>query len=339
MCGTVGLFLGCSAVTLCPKKLLAGGMSEASEQTAEYKSPFGSWYERSTVRRNPRRIVSEREPGEYYFAPELTPLTRHPLVTELRPELFDQVLVRQLLRYLHFTTVLETLVVNRTVLGIANGSIGVDVPDEMRLDAYKIYCDEAYHALFSADLTRQVRTLTGVTTQEPQDPFFLRRLQGLLQEVPRDLAPIVDILFVVVSETLISAQLSEIPSGGRLVPAVRDVVRDHALDEGRHHAYFAAFLRYLWGSLSPAQRKAAALHVPRLIRIFIDPDEPSIRSELTSYGISQDGARQIVAELFPAELVATHAGSAAKQTVRYFVDLGVLDDLEVHEAFVTAGLV
>ncbi|MFG2349684.1 diiron oxygenase [Streptomyces phaeochromogenes] len=347
MCGTVGLFLGCSAVSFCPKRVLAddaseraGGAGTGKEERGEieYRSPFHSWYERSTVRRSPRRILTGQQPGGYYFAPELVPLARHSLITELRPELFDQVLIRQLLRYLHFTTVLENLVVNRTVLGIANGSIGVAVPDEMRLDAYKVYCDEAYHTLFSADLAQQVQQATRMRSEELSEPFFLRRLRELLEEAPDDLAPLVEILFVVVSETLISAQLSEIPSSKQLIPAVRDVVRDHAVDEGRHHAYFAIFLRFLWGSLDAAQRRSAALYVPRLIRMFIDPDETSVHAELLSYGLSRDDAHRVVGELFPEEIVAAHARSTARQTVRYFADLDVMDDGEIHEEFLKYGL-
>ncbi|MFE2205069.1 diiron oxygenase [Streptomyces rubiginosohelvolus] len=347
MCGTVGLFLGCSAVSFCPKRVLAdsgiasddgtGNLAESTEEDT-YRSPFQSWYERSTVRRAPRRVLSDQQAGQYYFAPELVPLARHSLVTELRPELFDQVLVRQLLRYLHFTSVLENVVVNRTVLGIANGSIGIPLPDAMRLDAYKVYCDEAYHALFSVDMAQQVREATGIGSDDTAEPFFLWRLRALLEEAPHDLAPLVEMLFVVVSETLISAQLSEIPSSKQLVPAVRDVVRDHAVDEGRHHAYFAMFLRHLWGSLDAAQRRAAALYVPRLIRLFIDPDEPATHAELLSYGLSRDEAHRVVGELFPEHVVAAHARATARQTVQYFVDLDVLDHAQVHEEFVRTGL-
>lgn len=347
MCGTVGLFLGCPAVSFCPKKILIAGSTAGVDrdmdwsrttEPVEYKSPFRNWHERASVRQAPRRLLQDPEPGQHFFSPELVPLAQHPVITELRPELFDEVLVRQLLRYLHFTAVLENLVVNRTILGIAHGSIAVDIPDEMRMDAFKLYCDEAYHALFSADMTRQIEEATGIRSNEAREPYFLVRLRELLAEAPENLAPLIEILFVVVSETLISAQLSEIPSSAQLVPAIQEVIQDHARDEGRHHAYFVAYLRYLWGALDSRQRRAAALFVPRLIRIFVDPDACSIQQELTGYGISRDGSRQILDEIFPEKLVSEHARLTARQTIRYFVDLGIMEDEQVREEFMKHGL-
>ncbi|WP_345942367.1 diiron oxygenase [Streptomyces sp. SID2888] len=165
---------------------------------------------------------------------------------------FEEVLVQHLYRYLDFTARLEYIVVNRTVLGIAHGSIDVELPEEMRFDAYKIYCDEAYHTLFSVDLSRQVQQRTGIVPRPLDEPYFLVRLRQILEELPDEHRALAEMLFVIVSETLISSTLAEIPERPDVVAAVRGTTRDHALDEGRPHAYFAAFLRYLWGQLSPA---------------------------------------------------------------------------------------
>ncbi|MET9889177.1 diiron oxygenase [Streptomyces sp. NPDC006465] len=359
MCGTVGLFMGCTAVSLCPKQALMAGREETAgpgtdPEGAEgpagslvapddpYVSPFRNWYERSTVRAGKRRELTPLEPEQHFFAPELVPLASHPLVQGLRedrPELYQEVLVRHLYRYLDFTAKLEHLVVNRTVLGIAHGTVGIELPDAMRLDAFKIYCDEAYHALFSADLAGQVRETTGVRCELPPVPYFMARLERFLEETPQDLRALTEILFVIVSETLISAQLSEMSNDPTVVPAVRETVRDHALDEGKHHAYFAVFLRHLWGQLPPTTRRRAALQVPRLIRIFIDPDVDSMESEIRGYGISRDGAKQIVGELFPDAAVDGYARGVAQQTVRHFASVGALNDAQVREEFAAYGLI
>ncbi|POX58221.1 hypothetical protein C3492_39255 [Streptomyces sp. Ru62] len=340
MCGTVGLFMGCSAVSLCPKQALLDQRADRSGPD-EYVSPFRNWHERATVRTAPRRELTALDAGQALFAPELVPLASHPLIAALRderPDVYRDVLVRHLYRYLDFTAKLEHLVVNRTVLGIAHGTIGVRLPDAMRLDAFKIYCDEAYHALFSADLTRQVSALTRVSARLPEVPYFITRLERFLEETPGDLAALTEILFVVVSETLITAQLSDMGNDQGIAPAVRETVRDHALDEGRHHAYFAIFLRHLWGQLTPAVRHRAALQVPRLIRIFTDPDVPSVEAEITGYGLARDDAKRIVAELFPDAAVAAYAKNVAQQTVRHFASVGALDDEQVRTEFATHGL-
>lgn len=355
MCGIVGLFTGCSALTYCPRRALTptgtrtngqdappkSGKSEEAGGPGEpsYTSPFSRWDERAAVRRSPRRVLDDSDsPTSRYFSPDLVPVARHRLVTGLRPELFDEILVQHLYRYLDFTAKLETVVVNRTVLGIATGSVGIGLPEDMRFDAYKIYCDEAYHALFSVDLMRQVREATGIRPLLPEQPYFLRRLAEIQESLPPEERPLAELLFVTVSETLISASLAELPADATVLPAVRESIRDHSADEGRHHAYFAMFLRYLWASLDPAGRRAAALLVPRLITAFLQPDRDAIRGELLAYGLGRDDAEQVLAEVYDEETVATHTRATAKRTLHYFTALDVLDDPRAKEEFHAYGL-
>ncbi|MEU1513136.1 diiron oxygenase [Streptomyces sp. NPDC005811] len=353
MCGTVGMFVGCSALMYCPRRLLQGpgpGTDPAGqeEQTASpdpsepsalepgagvaglptYRSPFRTWYERSSVRSAPRRLLvaEDGSAGLRLFPPDLVPVTRHPLVRALPAERFQEVLVQHLYRYLDFTAKLEYLVVNRTVLGIARGSVGVSVPDEMRLDAFKMYCDEAYHTLFSADLAMQVRHATGIAPRLPDEPFFLRRLQEILDELPTADRPLAELLFVIVSETLISASLAELPQRDEVASAVTGTIRDHALDEGRHHAYFAHFLQRLWAELDPAERRTASRLVPRLMDAFLRPDLDALREELTGYGLSKDDAEQVLAEVYTPKVLGAHFRATSQQTRRYFHELGAFDD-------------
>lgn len=349
MCGLAGMFVGCAAVDYCPKRLLGdqlqhgGGpgsdlWSATDPGGSEYRSPFTRWDSRAAVRTAPRRELAADDDG-LFFSPELVPVARHPLVAGIRPDMFREVLVQHLYRYLDFTTKLEHLVVNRTVLGIAHGMVSIELPQQMRFDAYKIYCDEAYHAVFSQDLLRQTVAHTQITPRLPQAPYFLVRLQQLQEGVESELRSLVELLFVVISETLISGTLAAIPSDPQVVPAVDDIIRDHAADEGRHHAYFAAFLRIMWGWLTPEERTASALLVPDLVDAFLQPDRSASREELLGYGLSEDAVEQVIAECWPDALVRKTVAASAERTVFYFRELGVLDDPRVAERFAEAGLV
>jgi hypothetical protein len=306
----------------------------ASGAGPEYRSPFGGWFDRATVRRGPRRLLDDGGgDGRYLFSPDLVPLAAHPAVRALPPPSFARVLIQHLYRYLHFTASLEHLVVNRTVLGVAHGTLGVELPEAMRFDAYKIYCDEAYHALVAADLARQVRARTGVPPLPEGTPYFLRRLAEIQDALGPELAPLVELLFVVCSETLISATLADVPDDPRVAGAVRATIRDHALDEGRHHAYFAALLRFLWGQLDPATRRTAGRLVPELVMTFLRPDLPALRAELVGLGMTLDAAEEVLAEVYDAATVAASAQATARATVRHFADLGALDDGAVRAEF------
>jgi hypothetical protein len=241
-------------------------------------------------------------------------------------------LIQHLYRYLDFTAKLEALVVNRTALGIALGTVGVDLPAEMRFDAYRIYCDEAYHTLFSVDLARQVEAATGVAPVLPDTPYFLHRLAAIQQEAAPEDRALVELLFVIISETLISATLAEVPDSDDVVPTVRETVADHAQDEGRHHAYFAVFLKFLWGQLTRAQRQRAALWVPRLADAFLGPDLAAVRGELTGYGMRRTEVDQVLAETFAADRTGRHRTAMARHTLRYFEELDAFDSQEGREA-------
>ncbi|SCF24421.1 P-aminobenzoate N-oxygenase AurF [Micromonospora matsumotoense] len=272
------------------------------------------------------------------FPPELVALTRHDMVRALPPALFEQILTQHLYRYLDFTTKLELLVVNKTVLAIANGGVDLHLPDEMVFDAYKIYCDEAYHALFSADLIRQVHARTGLPPQLDERPYFLTQLRRLQESVEPQLRALVELLFVVCSETLISATLAEVPDDPRVDTAVRRSIRDHAADERRHHAYFAAFLKFLWYEMDSGQRRAMARLLPDLLLAFLRPDLPAIRCELAGYGFNRDQIEQILAEVYDDGTVNAYARDTSRQTMRYFAAVGVLEDQAACNRFAELGL-
>lgn len=345
MCGIAGLFIGCPALAACPKKALAALAGTAGPEEAgpgdvapEYRTPFATWFERSSVRQAPRRVLEEDE-DKHAFSPDLVPLAGHELVRALPDEVFEQVLTQHLYRYLDFTTKLEHLVVNRTVLGIAHRTVGVELPDEMVFDAYKIYCDEAYHAVFSVDLLRQVRARTGIAPRLAAEPYFTTRLRQLQESLAPELRPLAELLFVVCSETLISATLAEVPDDPRVHAAVRDTIRDHAQDEGRHHAYFASFLKHLWNQLDAPVRRELGPLLPDLVLAFLHPDLPAVRGELLGYGLSRDDAEHVIAEVYEERKVREYARDTARLTLRHFASVGVFDDPAARDRFEELGLV
>jgi P-aminobenzoate N-oxygenase AurF len=331
MCGTIGMFIGCQAVMFCPRGQLLGSSesgagtpassSDTAAEDAGYRSPLGTWHDRAAVRANPRRRISADAGNLLFFSPDLVPVAAHPLVRALPEHVFRQILIQHLYRYLDFTAKLESIVVNRAVLSMALGTVGVRLPPEMRLDAYKIYCDEAYHTLMCADLAWQARVVTGVDPRLPREPFFLRRLAEIQEGIPAEFRALVELLFVIVSETLISATLAEVPDSADVVGAVRETVSDHAGDEGRHHAYFAIFLKLLWAQLTPAERDHAGAWVPRLADAFLRPDVAAVRDELADHKMRPGDIEIVLAEVFPADVMATHRSHIARHTLRYFAEL------------------
>src|SRR5206468_11633632 len=121
----------------------------------------------------------------------------------------------------------ETRVVNRAAELVANQREGLEIPAPLRLDAYRIYCDEGYHALYSMDLVRQVELVTGVPHRPVPFERYLARLRRVQQTPPRELHALAQLLLVVVFETMVTRLLRTLPRDDRVVSTVRQVVADH----------------------------------------------------------------------------------------------------------------
>lgn len=338
MCGTAGLFVGCPLAPKCPRSLLRPS-AEVIEGQDTYRSPLASWSERASVRSRPERRLEGRLDWERLFPRDLVPVSLHPLVEEGTPEIVGRLVARHLLRYLDFTAKLEHLVVNRTALSFAQGMTGFEVPDDMRLDAYRIYCDEAYHALFSATLSAEVSQLTAISGDEETAPYFLRRLDQILASCDGTLAPLIEILFVICSETLISSTLLQVGASDDVDRTVQAVIDDHARDESRHHAYFAAVLRQIWPQLSRSAQRDAGPMVPALIQAFLFPDLVDLESELVGYGFTPDQAKEILSDTYPESVLQSSSAVMARYTVQHFRAVGAMDDPATADAFARAGLI
>ncbi|MFD0884805.1 diiron oxygenase [Streptosporangium algeriense] len=128
----------------------------------EYGSRFERWDERAAVRVKPQPVMDTPAPDVLYFPPELVPVLRHPLVAERGERAVHDALAQHLYHYLHFTVELEQVAIIPVAAGIARGRSGLNLPERMRADAYKIVTDEAWHAQLSYDLIRQVEARSGV---------------------------------------------------------------------------------------------------------------------------------------------------------------------------------
>jgi len=313
---------------------ISTGIAPMSIQTMAFSRKLSNWDTSAAVRVKPRRLLLQEESlGKVYFSPELVPVAHHPLVRQFGPEAVRDMQVQHLYRYLDFTTRLELEVINEAAKDIALGKIDTELPDVMREDAFKLCTDEAHHAYFSDDIKRQVIAATGVLPDAHGTPRFLRHLRAMQRELPSELIVLSELLFTVVSETLISSILAQIPRDDRVVTAVRNIVADHAEDEGRHSAYFSQFFTYLWPQLSCAQRALLGPLLPRFIRAFLEPDLDGVECGLARYPLEPDQIRAVLDQCYPTRRIATDTRQAAKVTLRLFAHNGVLDDPRIADAF------
>lgn len=297
------------------------------------------WHRRAGVRRDPRRWLGPDEAdGRVFFPPGMVPVTANLEVGRLGPDLRRRLLVEHLYRYLDFTVNFELKIVNVTAERMALDRTGFELPEQVRLGAYGIYCDEGYHALCCADLCHQVAASTGIACQPPPFDPFERRLAAIAHRAPPPLKPAVELLQVIVFETLVSGILAQVPEDPDVVPCVREAIRDHARDERHHHAFFASLFSLVWPQLSAAEQGDLGPLLPSMILQSLTPDYEAIAGSLVGVGLTPERARAVVRESYLPAALVSGIRATARATVDLFKRNGLLEHADTHDAFIVSGL-
>lgn len=311
---------------------------DEADKVAIYCSKLQNWDKQASVRVKARIFLEADERNDkLYFTPELAPTSQHPIVVALGSETGRQLLLHHLYLYLNFSAHFEHEVVNSVAYRVAYGRIGIKLDPELMFDAYKICCDESYHALFSADLMRQIENATAIVSHCPRQPRALRRLRRLQSTTSPEQRHLIKLFFCIVSETLLSATLATIPRDDRVVPAVRHLFGNHAEDEARHRAYFSSLLEAVWPRLTRGQQEKIGPLLPQFIFTFLEPDYDAIGKEL-SFFLNSDQVQQVMQETYGVEQVAAYVQSMAKATLRLLERNGVLNEPATFDAFKATGL-
>ncbi|WP_405090022.1 diiron oxygenase [Micromonospora sp. NBC_01392] len=301
--------------------------------------PLRDWFDRAGVRVDPRRVLAdEMDGGKVLFPARLIPYLDHELLAGLADEARTALVARHAYHYFAFTAHFETRVVNRAAEMLANGRVDAPLRRDVRLDAFKIYCDEAYHALYSFDVVRQLESASRVEALPYDFTPFLNRLDDISSGAMPHRGTLPQLLQVVVFETLVTTLLAELPNDPDVVGLVRETVRDHARDEGRHHVFFSHLFREVWSGLDSAARRETARCLPRLIGHSLRPDLRPARANLAAAGLTPTQVEDVVRDVYPPESVRRTTRDQAVQSVRLFRSCGVLDLPEGLDAFHEEGL-
>jgi hypothetical protein len=308
--------------------------------TIDYDLPFEKWAFTARVRGQiPSHEAAEREWMEgMLFTPELVPCVSHPLVVKRGPSAARWLLAQALFANLEFTQVLEHEVVNHAVYSIARGRSGLDLPHSMMADAWNILVDESYHGKITADLSRHVEARTGIRNQAPKVPSFYRRLQREVARADPTFRPLLPIFFCSISETLITKTLVEVPRDPRVIAPIRQVMRDHAEDESKHHRFFASFFSCVWPQLPERLRAEIGPLLPKFMAIFIDPDIVSVRAQLQEIGLHEDDVNQVIQDCYSEKSLERARRNGARASINVLRKIGVTDSSQVKDEMVRFGL-
>ena len=303
----------------------------------EYQSPFEDWYTYSTVHKPLPDFTCEA--GLVLFPPELVPGIGHQLVDKLGNDAARHLMMRKLESYNAFTEKLEYRAVMAAAIKIAQNPQAFGLSEQAGREARLIVTDESHHAYVAVELIKQISGFSELPPLTPSEPHFLRGLEELERSLPTEFADDLLIAFVSISETLITSILRGIPRDPRVVSAVRNTVRDHCIDEARHHSYFVYVVHQHWASITLDRREILGPLYARLIRLFLDPDLNVCRAWLLEAGLDPNDARIVLRDYYSPERIAASLRADSFPTLKLMQRVGVLDHPKARPAFVEQKLI
>lgn len=242
---------------------------------------------------------------------------------------FGVVLLHSLTHFLRFTAFLETNFVNRVASRIALGESIARVDADSRLDAFKIYCDEGFHALVCADFLGQVEKATAIPVIQGDIPFHLRRLRERIDSFPLRKSRVLEEAFVIVSETLITQTLFSAGQEPRLQPGVKMVMDNHAKDEAHHHRFFTKYMESFWDNLAPDEGRMVLEFLPDFLYSYFMPDSAYQSRIMGQIGIPESRAAMVLQESFDGFEFQAFLRNQARATLGLFKRIGNYSDSEL----------
>src|ERR1700733_6337174 len=268
------------------------------------------------------------------FSRALVPAANHPLIVARGEDFVRDLLAHRFYVYADFTAWLERDAINVVANELARGVFWSELPAKMREFASCIYTDEAYHAQQSEEIVQALQTETNVRAIYLQEPQFLRILRQVCKRRNDRVRRLLMVCFAIVSETLITAILSDIPKDVTVDGRIRDYVREHAKDEGRHHAFFAELLRYGWPRLPKRDQNLLGPHFATFTRAFLDPDLEWLPRFLGDNGFRAEAVDQIIEDCYPQAGAGQRLRASARHSLALFQEVGVFQNARTRQAFV-----
>jgi len=303
----------------------------------QYQSPFEIWYTYSTVHKPLPDFTCET--GLLLFPPELVPGVGHPLVDKLGNHATRRLMMRKLESYNAFTEKLEYKAVMGASIKIAENPRAFGLSEQAGREARLIVTDESHHAYVAIELIKRIPGFSELPPLAPSQPPFLRGLEELEKSLPAEFADDLLIAFVAISETLITSILRGIPRDRRVVSAVRNTVRDHCIDEARHHSYFVYVVHQHWASSAPDRREILGPLYAKLIRLFLDPDIDLCRAWLLEAGLDAHDAAVILQDYYSPERLAASIRADSFPTLKLMERVGIMDHPTARPEFAEQKLI
>lgn len=239
----------------------------------DYQGSLSNWDRKSSIRSRPRRLLTPDQKESYFFPIARQPLAIHPLVQKLGSQAISFILCQTSYRFMYDIAILETELVNKGALIVANDQLNMGIPMALRQDALSVVIDEAYHAYVALDFINQVEDISGVKRlAAPIQTTVIQALSGIKNQLPEHLHSLFELIAVCISEHVLTKDLISIGKDKQVAEFFQLVMANHVLDEGRHATLFAHIFTWIWAGISPEEQDYIGVLLPEFMKKYLSQD-------------------------------------------------------------------
>ena len=286
------------------------------------------WEKRSSVRSRPR-ILLQIDESQYCYPVSKQALCLHPKVQALGDDAQKFLLIQSFYKYTHDIALIETSVINQSILPVIKNALELPFTDEQKLALYTIMVDESYHAYVAYDAMKQLFELTQVAPLVlPKTIELELALQKTLVQMDNKYHDLFKLIAICIAENTLSFDIVSLIETEDTPVFFRQMLREHLSDEGRHSSFFSDLLRHIWSHLSDLMKNIISEALPGFLMDYLGTQlqQQFDTQTLLAMGLSQQDALEIIDDTYAYFKITRHH-PMLKRILALLNNAGVFDSV------------
>lgn len=246
----------------------------------------------------------------------------------------------QLLEFVEKTTIFEVEHVNNVANSLALGKYDFEIPNILKVDAFKIYTDEGFHALFSKKMSDDIKKYYKIEDDiTPYLKNFFSKLNNIGSKFGKKYSYLSNLSSTIVSESMIVQDISNEMRGIVYEPII-EMFKDHMIDEAYHANYFGTLLKVIWPQLSDKQKEIMSSNLCESILLMSKPRVDIYYYSLSKLGFDKKRISEIINDVYDnKETKKNTLKKKSSQVLKLLKNSGVFNFTFAKEKFKRNGLI
>ena len=308
-----------------------------------YYAKSAEWDLKAGVRSNPQDYSlnlstdDSAEKSKSWHLPSYSAILDHESLVSISEEDKEFVRGTQLLEFVTKQSVFEVDCVNYVANKLALDKYDFELPESVRLDAFKVYTDEAYHAYYTQKIAIQIREYYGIGEADI-DPYikgYFQKIDKLVTQFGDEHRELCMLALVIVGECQIVSDISREMKQIVYEP-IRVMFRDHMQDEAFHAKFFHVVFEKVWPQLDTTEAEVMGRMFCDAMDILATPRVNIYYFSLAKLGVPKETISQCIADIYHTEeWRTTRIRDRMVPTVKLLTNNGVFENQTIRDTFLS----